>query len=73
MCIADSWLKEVVKRRKQLTAQFHDEGAWEIKKGNRDKCTSLLQESIGVVNDNLKLNVALGIDVKYGDNYAEVH
>lgn len=69
----DSWLKEVVKRRKQLTAQFHDEGAWEIKKGNRDKCTSLLQESIGVVNDNLKLNVALGIDVKYGDNYAEVH
>ena len=37
----DSWLMEVLKRRKQLTAQFHDEGVWCVKKGNRDKMEKL--------------------------------
>lgn len=69
----DSWIKAVLARRKQLTAQFHDEGAWVLKKGKREQMEKLLRDSIQEVNDNLKLNIQLDIDVKFGDSYAAVH
>lgn len=69
----DSWIKEIRKVRPQLTAQFHDEIVLEVKKGSRDKCTKLLRDSLQKVNDKLKLNVTLGIDVQFGDNYGEIH
>jgi hypothetical protein len=69
----DSWIREIRKERPQLTAQFHDEIVTEIKKGHREDMTNLLTRAIGRVNDRLKLNVPLSIDIKYGDCYADVH
>ena len=69
----DLWVKETLKRRKQLTAQFHDEQVLEVKIGNREKATALLKDAIQAVNDKLKLNVQLGVDVKFGHRYSDVH
>ena len=69
----DCWIKEIFKERKQLTAQFHDEVVLEIKVGHRDKAISLLKNAIKRVNDKLKLNVELGVDVQFGTRYSQIH
>lgn len=69
----DTWIREFRKKRKQLTGQFHDEIITCIKEGYEDKYVEILQSAIDKVNDILKLNVTLGIDVQFGKTYAEVH
>lgn len=69
----DSWLRQVIRRRKQITGQFHDEGIWEIRQGHRFDMAAVLISSINSVNDSLKLNVKLGVDIQFGDNYAQIH
>jgi hypothetical protein len=69
----DMWIKEVLKRRRQLTGQFHDEGIWELKVGNREGMTKILKDSIQAVNDELKLNRALDVDVDFDRTYAGIH
>lgn len=69
----DSWVREIRKVRPQLTAQFHDEIVIEVKKGFREEVKKLLQSSLDKVNERLKLNVTLAIDIQFGNNYAEIH
>ena len=69
----DMWVKFILKRRGQLTANFHDEIVLEVKKGNRDKCVKLLENSIQEVNSMLRLNRELQVDVQFGNNYSEIH
>jgi len=69
----DLWIKETRKERDQLTAQFHDEQILEVRRGNRDKATKLLKDAIQRVNDKLKLNIQLGVDVQFGHRYSDVH
>lgn len=70
----DKWIQKVLDKRYQLTGQFHDEGVWEIKLGNREKGSELLYKAIDEVNEELNLNVKLGIgSPQFGQNYAEVH
>lgn len=69
----DTWVREVRKERSQLTAQFHDEIIIEVKKGVRERATALLKGAIDRVNDKLKLNIQLGVDVQFGDRYSEIH
>jgi hypothetical protein len=71
--VFDKWIANFRKRRPQLTANFHDEVVLHLKKGNRDKMNKLLQEAIDKVNDEVKLNIKLSIDIKYGDNYGTIH
>ena len=63
----------ILKEREQLTANFHDEIILEVKKGNRDNCVKLLENSIKKVNRMLKLNRELQVDVQFGNNYSEIH
>lgn len=69
----DVWIGFVLKRREQITAQFHDEGVWVVKKGHREKMTEILRQAIDDTNAFLSLNKQLDIDIKFGDNYGEVH
>lgn len=69
----DMWLKEVLKKRRQLTGQAHDEGIWEVKKGHREAATKLLKDAIQEVNKQLKLNRDLDVGVQFGESYAEIH
>lgn len=71
--VFDEWVKLFRSKRPQLTAQFHDEVVLHIKKGNREKCTKLLKNSIYELNKQLNLNRELGIDVQFADRYSGVH
>lgn len=69
----DKWIKNIRRRRSQMTAQFHDEGVWCIRKGFREEATKLLRTALEEANNELKLNRELDIDIKFGNNYAEIH
>jgi len=69
----DVWLGFVLDARDQLTAQFHDEGVWMIRKGHREEMRELLTKAINDTNEYLKLNRELGIGIQFGDNYGEIH
>lgn len=69
----DVWIACVLKRRPQITAQFHDEGVFTIRKGFRSEMSSLLQEAIEEANQLLRLNRRLDIGIDFGDTYADVH
>lgn len=69
----DMWVKEVRKKRSQLTGQFHDEIILTVKEGYREECTKLLKNAIATVNKNLKLNRDLDVDVQFGKTYADIH
>lgn len=69
----DRWVFHILKRRPQITAQFHDEVILELKKGNQVAMTKILKDAIVDVNEELKLNRDLGCDVDYGKDYSEIH
>lgn len=69
----DRWLFHIIRRREQLTAQFHDEGVWELQLGFRAEFTQLLEDALQDVNDELNLNRELGCDISFGVDYSEVH
>ena len=69
----DRWLFYVLEQRNQLSAQFHDEGVWELKKGNREEMTKILKSSMASVNKELGLRRDLDCDVEFADSYAGVH
>jgi len=44
-----------------------------VKKGYREQCTKLLKDAVYKVNEQLKLNRDLDVDVQFGLNYAKIH
>lgn len=69
----DMWIYNFRMVMPQLTGQMHDEVILCVKKGQREKTIKVLQDAIEKTNRQLKLNRALGVDVQFGDNYAEIH
>jgi hypothetical protein len=71
--VFDLWIGFVLKKRDQLTAQFHDEGVWTTKKDDREYMTRILTWAIDMTNKVLKLNRELDIGIQFGSNYAQIH
>jgi hypothetical protein len=69
----DKWIMEFRKKRPQLTGQMHDEVILTVKVGYREQVIKLLKDAIVAVNEELKLNRELDVDVQFGDSYASIH
>jgi len=69
----DIWVKHVLSKREQLTAQFHDELVLNVKKGYRKEVEQLIRWAIKETNKELRLNRELDIDVQFDNNYAGIH
>jgi len=69
----DMWIKNFFDKRPQITGQMHDEVILCVKKGHREQCTKLLKDAVYKVNEQLKLNRDLDVDVQFGLNYAKIH
>tara|TARA_R110002167_G_scaffold7563_2_gene35879 strand:+ start:12854 stop:14815 length:1962 start_codon:yes stop_codon:yes gene_type:complete len=69
----DRWVWYILSKRPQLTGQFHDEVVLELKVDNREAMTKLLKWAVAQVNDELKLNRDLDVDVDFGRTYAAIH
>ena len=69
----DRWVALYRLHKSNIVGQFHDESINVVRKGEENEHTSILQWAIEKLNEQLKLNVDLGIDVQYGQTYADVH
>jgi len=69
----DKWVAYYRMKRPNIVGQFHDESINVIKEGEQNEHTGVLTWAINKLNEQLKLNVDLGIDVQYGKTYADVH
>jgi hypothetical protein len=58
-----------------IIGSMHDEIICLIRKvyGARDKCAAVLHKAIAMVNEQLKLNRDLEVDVQFGDDYSKIH
>lgn len=71
----DKWVANARRKGIRMCGQFHDEVVFplvnetSILASNRQ----VLHRSVQEVNDQLKLNRPLGIDVQFGNSYAEIH
>lgn len=68
----DTWIREV-RKGLAVCGQFHDEFIAPILKEDEALTTLFLKQTIKRVNEKLKLNRELDIDIQYGKNYAEIH
>jgi hypothetical protein len=71
--IFDSWVMRARKKGVRLSLTYHDEILCTIEKGCEIETTRKLEEAMEEVNQSLRLNVKISVDVKYGGSYAEVH
>ena len=69
----DSWVKGIRDMGLQTIGQFHDEVIVLTKEGDEDKTENIMNMSINNLNDDLRLNVPLGIDAQFGRTYADIH
>jgi hypothetical protein len=71
--IFDSWLMRLRKKGIKVSLQYHDEVLFSVPKGQEAEVENALREAMEEVNDSLKLNVTIDVDVQFGDSYASVH
>lgn len=69
----DTWLYYVREQGVVVNFQMHDEKGSYLPDGNEEDHKKKLLLAIEKTNQKLKLNVQLGVDVQFGDNYAETH
>ncbi len=69
----DQWCAHYLAKRPNIVGQFHDESINRIKKGEEREHESVLRWAIDKVNEKLKLNIKLDIDVQFGTDYSQIH
>ncbi len=69
----DKWVAYYRTRRPNIIGQFHDESINLVKEGEQNEHSDALNWAIEKLNQELKLNVDLGIDIQYGQRYSDVH
>jgi len=69
----DTYIKYVRQKGIKISLQMHDEILFRLKKGTEAEVTEKLNEAIKEVNNEIKLNVPLGISMDYGNSYADCH
>lgn len=69
----DTWTRHVRCTGIRIAMQYHDEIMFPLLKTQEDDRRAKLKHAIEMVNQEIKLNVPLGISVQFGDNYAAIH
>lgn len=69
----DQWVAHYLMKRPNIIGQFHDESINRIKKGEEKEHEAALRWAIDKVNEKLKLNIKLDIDVQFGYRYSHIH
>jgi hypothetical protein len=69
----DSWLMYCRGLELKTIGQFHDEVIVLVKEGEEQTTQRKMEAAIDLLNEELQLNVPLGIDVQFGKTYADIH
>lgn len=71
--VFDNWLAIITQSGIPVIMQYHDEYLGYIPRDGKQECDSINQDAITRLNQKLQLNVPVGSDWHYGENYADVH
>jgi len=71
--VFDIWLKFMMKDGIIPFLQYHDEMVALVPEGQEDEARTIVEESMDKVNDLLRLNIDITVDVQFGKTYADVH
>lgn len=71
--VFDRFIFHIRKQGLKLCFQYHDEIAAHVPIWDKEKVSEMAREAIKKVNAEIKLNVEVRIDFKFGSNYADVH
>lgn len=69
----DTWLRKVRAKGIKICYQSHDEHVEPILKTDEEEHSKKLLEAIKETNEELQLNVTLGISIDFGANYSLIH
>ena len=69
----DTWVSYVRGHGVKILGQFHDEIIAEIPQGKEDELAKKLKDCMVFANQDVRLNIPLGIDYSFGKSYAEIH
>lgn len=69
----DTWVRKIRRQCIKLCGQFHDEIISPIPSDDKQIMTQVLNTAIKDTNDELQLNVQLGISIDFGLDYASIH
>ena len=69
----DTWVSYVRGHGVNILGQFHDEIIAEIPQARGDELAKDLKDCMKYANQDVNLNIPLGIDYSFGKNYAEIH
>ena len=71
--VFDKWLAICKKLGLQVTMQYHDEHLSVLNPGDEQQHENKIREAIDILNKDIKLNVPIDADSKFGFTYASVH
>jgi hypothetical protein len=69
----DTYVKHCRKAGIKVSLQMHDEILFRLLEGNKESVIEILNNAIKQVNEEIKLNIPLGISMDFGLNYADCH
>jgi hypothetical protein len=69
----DSWVSLCRRYGIKTIGQFHDEIIALVSEGEEEKTKVTMEQAIENLNNNLELNVPLGVDAQFGKTYADIH
>ncbi len=70
------FIKEAIEKEKldaHILIQYHDENDGIVHKNHKERLNQIFQEAIDKTNKVCNLNIEIGQEAEYGNNYAEVH
>ncbi len=71
--VFDLWLKKVRAKGLKIKLQYHDEQMFQVYTKHKEAAERVLRQAMEEVNEELKLNVEIGISVDFGKRYSEIH
>lgn len=69
----DTYIKKVRQKGIKISMQYHDEILFYLDKDKIKEVSEILDKSIEETNNELQLNIKLGISKDFGINYSETH
>lgn len=69
----DSWVSLCRRYGIKTIGQFHDEIIALVPEGEEEQTKVTMEQAIENLNNNLELNVPLGVDAQFGKTYADIH
>lgn len=71
----DTWVRHLRSADIKLCAQYHDEVVFRLldNQETKDKITADITQAIKKTNEEIQLNVQLGVSIDYGYSYADIH